>query len=172
LTNNQAAKKWCELPLFSKNITSLFSQTFLEIAESVNSPSFNDKEYECVPSLVLQLQLVSEALVVLREFEGLFTVVESWLSLIEILKLPMQTQRVVEFTDAGSGVGITNNDVRYGLALEILIIDICKYIRHHLGLGDSSRNEVERFQSLMVSNFPNIFSAYLKTHLLIVSINS
>lgn len=146
---------------------SFFSQKFLEIAESVNAPSFNDKENECVQLLVLQLHSVSEAskalinkiklrnsgVVVLSEFESLFAVVESCISFIGTLNLPTQKPRVVDLTDAGPGVGITNNDVRYGIAQEILITNIDYYIRHHLAPGDSSHNEVERIQSYVGKQF-------------------
>ena len=94
----------CTFCKYELNKFSFFSQTFLEIAASVKAPSFNDKENECVPSLVLQLHLISEAsktlidkiklphsgLVVSLEFESLPTVIESCLSFIETLNLPMQ----------------------------------------------------------------------------------
>ena len=68
----------------------------------------------------------------------------------------MQKPRVVDLTDAGPGVGITNNDVCYGIAQEILITNSDYYIRHHLAPGDSSHNEVEPIQSYVGKRFVNI----------------
>ena len=61
--------------------------------------------------------------------------------------LPEFKSRIHEFTDAGPGVGITNNDVKVRCAEIILLTGIDYYIRHHLANGDSSQNEVERCQS-------------------------
>ena len=165
-------KEDCAFREYELNKLSFCSQKFLEIAESVNAPSFSDKEKECAQLLVSQLCLVSEAsktlmdkiklpnsgLVVLPEFESLFAVIESCLSFIETLNLPTQKPRVVDLTDAGPGVGITNNDVCYGIAQEILITNIDYYIRHHLAPGDSSHNEVERIQSYVGKQFLKCFN--------------
>ena len=61
--------------------------------------------------------------------------------------IPELKSRIHEFTDAGPGVGITNNDVKLRIAETILITDPMYYLRFHLAHDDSSYNEVERIQS-------------------------
>ena len=61
--------------------------------------------------------------------------------------LPVFKSRVHEFTDAGPGVGVTNQDVQLRCAQIILLTQPVYYIRHHLANDDSSQNEVERRQS-------------------------
>ena len=61
--------------------------------------------------------------------------------------LPKHKSRLVDFTDAGPGVGITNHEVKIRSVEEIRIMNYDYYIRHHLAPGDSSHNEVERIQS-------------------------
>ena len=104
-----------------------------------------------------KIKLPNSGLVVLPKFESLFAVIESCLSFIETLNLPTQKPRVVDLTDTGPGVGITNNDVCYGIAQEILITNIDYYIRHHLAPRDSSHNEVERIQSYVGKQFLKCF---------------
>ena len=62
-------------------------------------------------------------------------------------RVPQPKSRYLEWTDAGPGVGITNNDVRYRTAQKIRIINADYLIRLHLANGDSSHNEVERCQA-------------------------
>lgn len=62
-------------------------------------------------------------------------------------KQPSYKPRIVDLTDAGPGVGITNHEVSFRIAQEIRICKYDFYIRHHLAPGDSSQNEVERIQS-------------------------
>ena len=108
---------------------------------------------EASKTLINKIKLPNSGLVVSLEYESLFTVTESCLSIIETLNLPMQKPQVVDLTDAGPGVGITNNVVCYGIAQEILITNIDYYIRHHLAPGDSSHNEVKRIQSYVGKQF-------------------
>jgi hypothetical protein len=61
--------------------------------------------------------------------------------------LPKHKSRIVDFTDAGPGVGITNHEVKMRSLEEIRIMNYDYYVRHHLAPGDSSHNEVERIQS-------------------------
>ncbi len=63
------------------------------------------------------------------------------------MNLPKSKARVVDLTDAGPGVGITNKEVKFRTVEEIRVINHDYYIRHHLAPGDSSHNEVERIQS-------------------------
>ena len=62
-------------------------------------------------------------------------------------RLPELKSRYLEWSDAGPGVGITNNDVRYCTAQKVRIINADYLIRLHLANGDSSHNEVERCQA-------------------------
>ena len=55
--------------------------------------------------------------------------------------------RIIDLTDAGRGVGITNYEVQYRMTQEVILLNVDYYVRHHLAPGDSSRNEVERTQS-------------------------
>ena len=58
--------------------------------------------------------------------------------------LPLHKSRIIDLTDAGPGVGITNHEVKIRSAEEIRMMNYDYYIRHHLAPGDSSHNEVER----------------------------
>ena len=60
---------------------------------------------------------------------------------------PQIKSRLHEFTDAGPGVGISNNDVKIRMVETVMIWNLDFYIRHHLANDDSSHNEVERCQS-------------------------
>ena len=62
-------------------------------------------------------------------------------------RVPQPKSGYLEWTDAGPGVGITNNDVHYRTAQKIRIINADYLIRLHLANGDSSHNEVERCQA-------------------------
>ncbi len=66
--------------------------------------------------------------------------------LIEV-KPPRQKSRIIDLTDAGPGVGITNIEVKFRKIEEIRMMNYDYYVRHHLAPGDSSHNEVERIQS-------------------------
>ena len=55
--------------------------------------------------------------------------------------------RLYEFADAGPGIGVSNHDVRFGIAEMIMITNLDYYIRHHLPTDDSSHDEVECMQS-------------------------
>ncbi len=63
------------------------------------------------------------------------------------VKLPRQKSRITDLTDTGPGVEITNIEVKFMKIEEIQIMNYDYYVRHHLALGDSSHNEVERIQS-------------------------
>ena len=63
------------------------------------------------------------------------------------LNFPRFKSRVVDLTDAGPGVGVSNYEVMYRSAQDFLINDYDYYIRCHLAPEDSSQNEVERYQS-------------------------
>ena len=89
-----------------------------------------------------------------------FQVAEIWRSEIAIVdlcslilkemsrfRLPELKARYLEWSDAGPGVCITNNDVCYHTAQKVRIINADYLIRLHLTNGDSSHNEVERFQA-------------------------
>lgn len=70
----------------------------------------------------------------------------------ELLKKPLelaepQNSRVLEWTDAGPGIGINNFDVRLRIGQRVRIMNLDYYMRHHLSNGDSAQNEVERCQS-------------------------
>eukprot|EP00794_Sanderia_malayensis_P001529 gene1529-1692_t len=69
------------------------------------------------------------------------------IDLIAEAKLPRHKSVVVDFIDAGPGVGITNHEVKFRSAEEIRMMNYDYYIRQHLAPGDSSKNEVERIQS-------------------------
>ena len=62
-------------------------------------------------------------------------------------RLPAVKSHVMETTDAGPGVSVSNHDVCYRAAQRIRIMKLDYYIRLHLALGDSSMNDVERIQS-------------------------
>ncbi|CAB4043545.1 Transient receptor potential cation channel subfamily A member 1 [Paramuricea clavata] len=61
--------------------------------------------------------------------------------------LPKHKSRLVDFTDTGPGLGITNHEVKIRSVEEIRIMNYDYYICHHLAPGDSSHNEIERIQS-------------------------
>ena len=69
------------------------------------------------------------------------------LDVLKEIQLPKQKSRVIDLTDAGPGVGITNNEVKVRTVEEIRMMNYDYYVRHHLAPGDSSHNEVERIQS-------------------------
>ena len=60
---------------------------------------------------------------------------------------PLLKSRVVELTDGGPGVGVTNRDVQFRIAQRVRITNADYLIRHHLSNNDSSQNQVERCQS-------------------------
>ena len=62
-------------------------------------------------------------------------------------RLPELKSRYLEWSEAGPGVGITNNDVRYRTAQKVRIINADYLIRLCLANSDSSHNEVERCQA-------------------------
>ena len=64
-------------------------------------------------------------------------------------RLPELKSRYLEWSDAGPGVGITNNDVRYRTAQKVRIINADYLIRLHLANSDSSHNEVQRCQAYL-----------------------
>ena len=57
------------------------------------------------------------------------------------LKVAKQKSYVVNLTDAGPGVGVTNHEVCYRLTQEIRIAHHQYYIRHHLAPADGSHND-------------------------------
>ena len=62
------------------------------------------------------------------------------------LKLPATKPRVLELTDAGPGVGISNKDVKFRAAEKVMIDNLDFYSRVHRATGDC-QNEVERTQA-------------------------
>ena len=58
-----------------------------------------------------------------------------------------RSSKTEDLCDAGSGVGITNEDVIYRVCAESIICGYDYYNRIHLAPGDISNNEVERIQS-------------------------
>ena len=54
---------------------------------------------------------------------------------------------VIEFTNGGPGVGVTNKETNFRNAERIRTCNIDLFICHHLANDDSSQNEVERCQS-------------------------
>ena len=73
--------------------------------------------------------------------------INQFLDGLQIYQLPKMKSRIVDLTDAGPGVGITNYEVQYRMAQELILLNVDYYVRHHLAPGDSSQNEVERIQS-------------------------
>ena len=73
--------------------------------------------------------------------------INQFLDGLQIYQLPKMKSRIVDLTDAGPGVGITNYEVQYQMAQEVILLNVDYYVRHHLAPGDSSQNEVERIQS-------------------------
>ena len=73
--------------------------------------------------------------------------INQFLDRLQIYQLPKMKSRIVDLTDAGPGVGITNYEVQYRMAQEVILLNVDYYIRHHLPPGDSSRNEFERIQT-------------------------
>lgn len=72
--------------------------------------------------------------------------INQFLDRLQIYQFPKMKSRIVDLTDAGPGVGITNYEVQYRMAQEVILFNVDYYIRHHLAPGDSSQNEVERRQ--------------------------
>ena len=64
-----------------------------------------------------------------------------------IVGLPRLKDKVLDLTDAGPGVGLSNHAVLYRVCSEIMICKYDYYTRVHLAPNDSSNNEVERIQS-------------------------
>ena len=63
------------------------------------------------------------------------------------LSLPALKSRILEFTDGGPGVAVSNKDVTFRTAERIRITDADWLTRCHLANNDSSLNDVERCQS-------------------------
>ena len=57
--------------------------------------------------------------------------------------------RVLEWTNARPGVGVTNHNVKYRMSQLFRIINADYLIRLNLSNGDSGQNEVERIQGYM-----------------------
>ena len=124
--------------------------------------NFGNEEIKCVTTLlqllslvmtkaeVLQSSLKSKSMCGLQLVEEFHDVLKHGLECLMYvngLQLPKQKPYVVDLTDSGLGVGITNHEFCYRIAQEIRIADYQYYIRHHLAPADSSHNEVERIQS-------------------------
>ena len=60
---------------------------------------------------------------------------------------PLLKARVVELTDGGPGLGVTNRDVQFRIAQRVRITNADYLICHHLSNNESSQNQVERCQS-------------------------
>ena len=58
--------------------------------------------------------------------------------------MPLMKFRVIEFTNGGLSVGVTNKETNFRNAERITICNIDFFIRHHVAIDDSSQNEVER----------------------------
>ena len=69
-------------------------------------------------------------------------------SLVMVLDILTRTKSILlEWTDAGPGVSVTQKAVKYRAAQIVHILDLDYLIRLHLANNDSSHNEVERYQS-------------------------
>ena len=75
--------------------------------------------------------------------------------------LPKHKSRIVDLTDAGPGVGISNHEVKMRSLEEVRIMNYDYYVRHHLAPGDSSHNEEERIQSYVGTS---LFVLYITLH--------
>ena len=53
--------------------------------------------------------------------------------------MPLMKSRVIEFTDGGLGVGVTNKETNFRNAQRIRICNVDVFIRHHLANNDSSK---------------------------------
>lgn len=125
-----------------------------------NQGKFCEMETQILKSLSDELDNVSVKIdeILLHLVSGLAgaditvrDVADNILSCLVIIKdrsqIPKLKSRIIDLTDAGPGVGITNREVRFRTIQEVRIAQYDYYIRHHLAPGDSSQNEVERIQS-------------------------
>ena len=115
----------------------------------------NEANKEIIELLLKIVQIIDNILIELPtsaarvwemeiELKKLCTLVYTELNMID---LPSLKRKVLDLTDAGPGVGISNHAVLYRVCAEILICKYDYYMRVHLAPGDSSNNEVERVQS-------------------------
>ena len=139
----------CKANTFKCRIEEIISQisSFLENCNEMEE-TFMQTLSNILSKLVNSLELYKSSIV-----DGdvscvdLKNYISTCLECISGMNLPKSKARVVDLTDAGPGVGITNKEVKFRTMEEIRVVSQDYYIRHHLAPGDSSHNEVERIQS-------------------------
>ena len=97
--------------------------------------------------LLLRLSDDIEADVLWKEEEEMVHQCKLILTCLKECGLPRLKSRIIDLVDAGPGMGISYHAVGYRTRAEFLICGWHYYIRLHLAPGDSSNNEVEKFQS-------------------------
>ena len=138
--------------------TTRASQLYLMLCsfqDTINhtATNFLDVDLDILKNLVSSVEEVSKLLEDTSPNSEIWTAIEGVLQLcsqfIDKIDpcLPSLKSRIMEFTDAGPRVGVSNHDVKLRCAEIILLTNADYYIRHHLASGDSSQNEVERCQS-------------------------
>ena len=85
-------------------------------------------------------------------YESLSRECSSLIKTVSELKLPATKPRVLELTDAGPGVGISNRDVKFRAAEKVIIDNLDFYSRVHRATGDC-QNEFERTQAAVGKAF-------------------
>ena len=97
---------------------------------------------------VLNEEKQMENIVLFDKFNSICVLISATIEKINTYQLPDLRTMLIEFTDAGPGVGVGNIEVKFRAAQKVRILNLDYLIRHHLAPGDSS-NEVERVQSLV-----------------------
>ena len=106
-----------------------------------------DKLLELIKSLKAILHLRTSGHLSLDKFKEALRVAKSLIAVLSSFNLPKVKSRVMETTDGGPGVSVTNHDVCFRTAQKIRILSLDYFIAIHLAPGDSAMNDVERTQS-------------------------
>ena len=111
-----------------------------------------ERDGQCLLKLCKQLLVLLEQRPSGRQFwtkmeEEILPLCKNLMMYAKEIPVPPSQPYVVDITDAGPGVGISNHEVGFRVAQEIQLCNYDYYIRVHNAPNDSSSNEVERIQS-------------------------
>ena len=128
---------------------------FQERMADESNDSWCEKEITAIKIISTKLSALQESIEEYKDNLGdtcvcnneMKACINDCVDLLRDVKLPKVKSRIVDLTDAGPGVGISNYEVKIRTAEEIRFMNYDYYVRHHLAPGDSSHNEVETIQS-------------------------
>ncbi|KAG8175760.1 hypothetical protein JTE90_029245 [Oedothorax gibbosus] len=130
----------------------------INIAQSMfllKEEKMKEREVVQMKALLLSVDLCLKDVRSLKEchsmeiYDNLQKLLREILTTINAYELPKVRPRVVELTDAGPGVGVSNIEVRIRSAEKVMIHNLDRLTRIHRSRGDSGQNEAERTNALI-----------------------